>query len=111
VRQGIVHRNDRLLRVGGRRWRIGLRRGIRAAIALPIPRATAKAPTRPIVMNFAVSNMAARPYSLVDPEFSDPALRRGPGYLAGTLMWSDQQLLLNYRGHNITSCGLSQVIT
>ena len=27
ARQGIVHRNDRLLRVGGRRGRIGLRRG------------------------------------------------------------------------------------
>jgi hypothetical protein len=34
-----------------------------AAIAPPMPRAMAKAPTRPIVMTFAVSNMATHPFS------------------------------------------------
>jgi hypothetical protein len=80
-----------------------------AAIAPPMPSAMAKAPTRPIVTNFVVSNMAARPFFLVVPEFGDPALRRGPGHLFGTIMRSDQQLLLIYRGHNITSSSWSQV--
>jgi hypothetical protein len=46
-------------------------------------------------MNFAVSNMAARPFSLAVPELDEPVAQRGPGHLAGTVNWSDQQLLLN----------------
>jgi hypothetical protein len=52
--------------------------------------------------------MAARPFSLVVPEFSGPAPRCGPGYLFGTANGSDQQLLLNYGAHNITPSGWRQ---